>query len=157
MRQFSFREWLLTFTGFITPYLFSLAYFYIYSRIQDLFIMIQSNFIFDKSYKIFNLYSVLYLIFLALIVILASINILKKYNKMKIGIRKFYKFFFWMFVYSLAIFFATPVASVEMLLITAIPLSFVYTNYLVSIKNEKSGNFLLLILIVLLVFMQIKG
>jgi hypothetical protein len=76
---------------------------------------------------------------------------------MKIGIRKFYKFFFWMFVYSLAIFFATPVASVEMLLITAIPLSFVYTNYLVSIKNEKSGNFLLLILIVLLVFMQIKG
>jgi len=156
LRQFSMREWLLSVTGLVTPYLFALSFFYIYGNVPDLFSMIAGNFIFDKSFEIFNLYSLIYLIYLAVLILLSSINIIKKYNKMKISIRKYYKFLFWMFVYSIVIFFAAPNASVEILLITAVPVSFVFTNYLVSIKKESTSSILLLMLMALIVLLQIN-
>ncbi|MCX6258244.1 MAG: hypothetical protein NTW49_10185 [Bacteroidia bacterium] len=156
LRQFSIREWLLSLSGLILPYVFVLVFYYIYDKVPHLLNMLSENLKNSGPGKGFSLPVLLFFSYMGFLVLLASIGIIKKYDKMKIGIRKFYKIFFWMFVYSLILFFAVPGASAGVLLITAIPVSYILTDYLINIKKEPALNFIIWLLLAMVIYLQVS-
>ena len=59
---------------------------------------------------------------------------MRVYPVKKIYSRKYFMFFLWLFIVTLAIYFIIPSAGYEMIIIAALPVSFLFTHYFVNVK-----------------------
>jgi hypothetical protein len=150
----NWREFILTLLGFAFPWIGAAAYYGATGQIAELQSTIQSNF---QSHNFFlkdNLPMQIYMGYLALLILLASILILSQYDAKKISTRKYFKAFFWVFLISAVLMFAVPAASQEIILLMAIPLSFLISNYLIFLKRPIFGEIFLFLLVAAVIALQ---
>jgi hypothetical protein len=150
----NWREFILTTLGFALPWLGAAAYYGAIGQIAELQTTIQSNF---QSHSFFlkdNLPMQIYMGYLALLILMSSGLILAQYDGKKISTRKYFKAFFWIFLISVVLMLAVPAASQEIIMLMAIPLTFLISNYFIYIKRQIFGEIFLFILFAGVIFLQ---
>ncbi|UCG27462.1 MAG: hypothetical protein JSV24_10870 [Bacteroidales bacterium] len=144
LRPFNWREWLVTLLGFFTPLALMITiYFLSGAEIIRFFENVKINIIFPFYYENFDLYDLVFLSYLGLLILIFSIYMIRNFSSIKISSRKYLDIMLWIFILTLIIYFFVPSASVELILILFIPLSYLFTYFFVSVKSAWIGNILL--------------
>ena len=150
LRPFSWREWITPILGMLTPaFLLVSIRFLIGYDPADAWVIFYDNlnsfyysFHFTRAYIIISSY-------VFILVLMASGYMLKVFQFRKVYIRNYYLLFFWLFILSSVLFTFLTRFDPGMLYITAIPVSFILSNYFIHAKKSL-GNRILFLLILLL-------
>lgn len=139
-RSFSFRDWLITIIGICLPYLFALTYYYWFGEaklfwseiiIQPLINKVSNEIDFLKSFYAF-------LIFLLIMTVMSIPPFLSEMGRNKAGIRSSLRLFIWFGLFALISLFLAPSNSLYHFCLAAIPLSIIFSNFLLNIKSVYS-------------------
>jgi len=150
----NWREFILTTLGFILPLLAALAYYAATSQMEELVGILKENISLHQSLIKGNLPIQIYLGFLGILTLLASFLILSQYDGKKISSRKYFKAFFWIFLMSCILFVANPAVSQDIIILLAIPLTYLISNYLIYMKRQIWGEIFLYILTAGVIYLQ---
>ena len=140
-RTMHWREWVFTFLGFITPYIFLFSWYFLSG--QDLagnWENIRYNFMHDRGTGYLNIYYFIFYGYLFLVVLLASRKMLGTYQGLKIYIRKFYRFNFWIFTFVLATYLVIYSRAIEMIYFIAVPISYILCYFFFNIRSKLAGE-----------------
>lgn len=148
------REWMLPFVGLFFPWMFSFLAYFIWSDVSAWFELLTSPFTQNRDIGIlFELPFQLYLLFLLFLIVLASIFILKQYGEKGISTRRYFKILALFFGASLLL-LIFPFVSYELLVILAIPLTFLFTNYLLFSRRRLWAEVFMWLLLIFSVVIQ---
>ena len=155
LRGFNFREWFISIIGLATPYFFLIFYYFYFDKF-DLFIQVLSeNLFFNNDIPTLNFSYIILFSFVGFLVLISSFYLLSTINTKKIITRKYFKVLFWLFIFSSVLFVLVYSASIEIIVILAIPLSFIIANYFASTRSKWWSESLFTILILLIAFVII--
>lgn len=156
LRPFNRREWFMPLLGFILPLLMLTGIMYLinnYGTFYDNYLM---NFRFvpvsfnDTAVSVpsivFYIYTGLLLIYSAMI-----------YKNNKIDSRKYFVFFFFLFLLSILLFFIFDTCFIENLFITAIPVAFFLSYFLLNLKSKLTANIIVIVLFGLVLWVRFFG
>ena len=146
LRPFKWREWLYSIIGFLIPFVFYVAYNYLFN--------ISNQVIIEKLKLQFELVEtrnlskglLMSLAGIAFIFIITNWYILITYGRNKIQSRKYFYVLFCMFLLLIGIYFIPAVEQIIFLLL-AVPLAFLFTYYFTLARLNTRNEILLLILI----------
>lgn len=157
LRKFNWREWTFTVLGFALPFLFAFSYYYVLHD-DPAFLFENFNSFYFNSYdfKGFSLQVYVFLGILAFLMLLSTQFLMNAYSARKIISRRAFTLLFWLFINVLALFFVIEQASVELIYIAAIPMSFILSNYFAFVRATFWGNLFLLLLLLSAFFNQIS-
>jgi hypothetical protein len=150
----NWREFVLSTLGFILPWAAALMYYLAAGKTDELFNTISANFTFHQVFLKGNLPIQIYIGFLVLLTLFGSIFLLSQYDEKKISSRKYFKTFFWIFLISCILVLTIPAVSQEIIILLAIPLTFLISNYLIHMKRQFWGEVFLYILIGGVIYLQ---
>jgi hypothetical protein len=150
----NWREFILSTLGFIFPWLVALAYYAASNQTEELMITLKANISLHQSFLKGNLPIQIYFGFLGFLTLLASFLILSQYDGKKISSRKYFKAFFWMFLISGVLVVANPAVSQDIIILLAIPLTYLISNYLIYMKRQIWGEIYLYILVAGVIYLQ---
>jgi len=153
-QKVNWREFILTTLGFIFPWLAALTYYAATDQIDELMVTLKSNISLQQSFLRQNLPIQIYMGFLAFLTLLASVLLLSQYDGKKISSRKYFKAFFWIFLISCILIAANPAVSQEIIILLAIPLTYLISNYLIYMKRQVWGEIFLYILTAGVIYLQ---
>jgi len=153
-QKVNWREFILTTLGFIFPWLAALAFYAATGQTDELMVTLKSNLSLHQSFLKGNLPIQIYMGFLVLLTLLASFLILSQYDGKKISSRKYFKAFFWIFLISCILIAANPAVSQEIIILLAIPLTYLISNYLIYMKRQIWGEIFLYILTAGVIYLQ---
>jgi hypothetical protein len=157
LRPFHSREWLFPILGFIIPYLLLFAYTYVFHN-SHFYYLDYIKTVLKHAAPDFPYMNIAYYIFfgfLLFITIISSFYLTSTYHTKKIQNRKYFAIFLWLFIISVGIFLIDSSASMEILILIAIPLSFNLSDYFASNRSIIWGEFVFYILILLTIFNQL--
>jgi len=154
-RETRWREYVIVLLGFILPFIFAFGYAFFADRIHELIGIFEVNTLTSNNHFIENVPLQIYLGVLIILTLLGSIKIIQQYDKKKVSTRKFFTVFFLLFVTSLASFTFVPATSQEMLVITAIPITFLVSNFFVFLKSRFWGELLFSFLLIIVIVLQV--
>jgi len=150
----NWREYILTTLGFILPWLAASAYYLVSDHTDELLQILKTNFTLHLSFLRGNLPVQIYIGFLIVLTVLGSYLLLTQFDGKKISSRRYFKVFFWIFLTSVILMFAIPAVSQEIIIILAIPLTFLISNYLIFMKRQTWGEIFLYILAASVIYLQ---
>ncbi len=150
----NWREYILTTLGFMLPWAVAATYYLATGSIDELRQTLEANFISPRAFLRENLPIQIYLGFLVLLTILGSFLLLSHYDEKKISSRKYFKTFFWIFLICNVLIFFSPAVSQEIIIILAVPLTYLISNYLIYMKRQIWGEVFLYLLIVSVILLQ---
>ena len=150
----NWREYVLTFIGFMLPWAAVFMYYAATNQTEELFRILVSNLTFHQVFLKGNLPIQIYIGFLVFLTFLGSIFIVGQYDEKKISSRKYFKAFFWIFLIAAVLVFAHPAVSQEIILLLAIPLTYLISNYLIFMKRQFWGELFLYVLVAGVVYLQ---
>jgi hypothetical protein len=153
----NWREYVLTSLGFVLPWLAALAYYLVTGGTDDLIQTIKANFTSHRTFLLENLPVQIYVGFLGFLTLLASMFLLTQFDGKKISSRRYFKAFFWIFLISVILVIANPAVSEEIIIILAIPLTYLISNYLIFMKRQTWGEILLYLLAAGVIVLQFAG
>jgi len=140
-RTIHWREWAFTILGFITPYIFLFAWYFLSG--QDLahnWELIRYNFVHDRANGYLNYYYLAFYGYLLLVILLASRKMLGDFQKLKIYIRKFFQLNFWIFAIVLVPLLIIYSRAIEMIYFLAIPVSYILSYYFFNMRSKLAGE-----------------
>ena len=152
--EIKWREFLILLLGFILPLLFVTSYFYYVDRFPQLWNMIEQYFTVNIGHLKENLSLQIYLGVLIVLTLLGSFSLAQQYDYKKVSSRKYFSVLFLIFVFSMISFAFIPATSQEMLVITAIPVTFLVSNFFVFMKSRFWSEFFFIALLLGVVLMQ---
>jgi hypothetical protein len=150
----NWRYCVILLIGFILPAIFALSYAFITNRTPELFQTVANSFITPANYFHTHISLYIYFSFLILLTLTGSIKIMQQYDSKKVSTRKYFTIFLIIFILSILSYLLAPVTSQEMLIIAAVPVTYLISNFFVFMKSKFWSEFLFLILIGTAVFMQ---
>jgi hypothetical protein len=150
----NWREYILSTLGFCFPWLVALAYYAGTGQTDELFGTLKANITLHQSFLKGSLPIQIYLGFLGFLTLLASFLILSQYDGKKISSRKYFKAFFWIFLISGVLIIANPAVSQDIIILLAIPLTYLISNYLIYMKRPVWGEIYLYILVAGVIYLQ---
>ncbi len=136
LHSFNWREWISVILGFSTPYLIT-VFIYYYTNNWTGLEMITSAILKHNSLKLIWPYS--YYIFSGVLFLTGILSIFKlstTYSNNKISTRNYFSLFAILAILIVIIFIVVPFASIELIVIVAIPLSYLLANYYLSHANK---------------------
>jgi len=151
------RYFILSVLGTLFPWLLTFSYYFFTDTQHLLNHIIYQNFYSLVSYNLPGINYYIYLGFLVLLTIISGFSLLSHVNSQKVVTRKYYGILFWILIVSIIIFILVPSVSEEILVIIAVPLSFMISNFMVYIKKEIFGDIILLVFFCLIVWLQITA
>ena len=156
LRPFIWREWLITIFGYITPVVLILAVHYlIRGEILDMLLIFKENLLTPYHFGSFDLSHLLFFSFLGLLILIFSLQMIRKISMRKISSRKYLKIMLWIFILTLIIYFFVPSASVELIFILFIPLSYLFTHFFISVRSAWLSDILFVLFLASLVVVQV--
>jgi hypothetical protein len=150
----NWREYILTTIGFVLPWLAALTYYLIAGRENELLYTLQMNFTSHQTFLRANLPIQIYVGYLVLLTLLSSFFLLSQYVDKRISSRKFFKVFFWIFLISIVLIAANPAVSQEIIIILALPLTYLISNYFIFMKRQFWGDVFLYLLTAAVIYLQ---
>ncbi|HAF31148.1 MAG TPA: hypothetical protein DCG75_19085 [Bacteroidales bacterium] len=158
LRPFIGREWIVGLLGFLTPYLFVFVYYFVFLP-ENSFIQLIDHFVASfyvlKAFHLLHYSYYIFYGFLFFIIILASYTLLTNFQNKKIKTRKYFQLNWWIFIFSLSLFFIFKNVKYEIIYLMSIPVSFLLAEYFHAVKRNWYLNILLLLLVSSLVYIQI--
>lgn len=142
-RNIRYREWIYTIIGFMLPYLFLFSVYYLtgqalIAKWQEMIM----NFIPDRDLSQFNGYYILFYVYLALLILLASRKMISNYHGLKIYVRKFYRLNFWIFAVTIIVYFSLYSQSVELIYFCGSAIAYILSYYLLNLRSRLTGEIL---------------
>lgn len=153
-KQREWRDFVMSLVGMALPWLFAFTWYFMTDSVEELRTVIVQNFVTSNLFFQGSVTFQIYLAFLTLTTLWCSFFLIGQYDAKKISTRKYFKIFFVIFLISILLFFLIPAASREILVIMAVPLTFLFSNYLIGIRSQFLGNLFMLIFIGLVIYMQ---
>ncbi len=154
LRTGNIKEIAISVLGLATPYIVTTGLFYVMGKdIIKFFTDIKINLFGEAPGFNFGRLTIIVLIYVTLMLLISLGFLLMQLNSKKIKSRKTFYLLMWGLGISLALYFALPSVSVEMIWITAIPASYFLAHYFVFERKKLipeiifTGFFLLVILI----------
>lgn len=153
-RERTLSEYIILIIGFIIPVLFAITFVFFTDQLNDSILNIQKNILTLVSHLKTNYPLQGYLALLIFFTILGSVKMMQQYDSKKVSIRKYYLVLFIIFIFSMISFVFVPATSQEMLVIAAIPLTYLITNLFTSIDSGFWRELLVILLLGAAIFMQ---
>jgi hypothetical protein len=153
-RESRWREPLIQLSGFLLPLIFTFTFYFVTDNLKSLLIILKENFLTLNLHVRGSFPLLTYLGFLFILIFLSSVYILGHYEDRKISSRKYFQVLFLFFIFMAAAFVFIPSGSQELLVLTAVPVSFLAANYMASIKSRFWGELFFTLLLIGVVAMQ---
>ncbi len=154
-RDYRWREFVILFIGFLLPLIFALGFAFYNEQLLELLKTIELNFTTQNTYFKINIPLQILLGYLVLLTLAGSLKIIQQYDSKKVSTRKFFTIFFLIFLFSLAGFVLIPAISQEMVVLSAIPLTFLISNFFVFLKSRFWGELIFSVLLCIVIIIQI--
>lgn len=152
------RPWLSAIAGFATPLFFTFCYYYFFTDSPTiLFSLATNSFNFTPLYTFASL-GIAYHIFAGFLILLVLISItflLRAMGMQKIIIRKYYNILLWLLFGTLGVMLFSVGTSIEIIIILAIPLSFILSFFFNFSRNRFWSELLFIVLIAGVLSMQL--
>ncbi|RKD92438.1 DUF6427 family protein [Mangrovibacterium diazotrophicum] len=148
------RNFALPLIGIAIPWLYAFAYYFFTDSIPELGHAISQSFATSNNFFSANINFQIYLGLLVFLTLLGSFFLISQLDEKKVSSRKYFQIFFLIFLFSVAILIFIPSASQELLVIMAIPLTFLFSNYLIFMRMQFWGNLFVYLLIAMVIYMQ---
>lgn len=152
--KINWRDYILTTLGFVMPWAAVLMYYLATGQTDAFYHTLEQNFTSHPVFFKSNLPIQIYMGYLLLLTLLASFNLLRQYDEKKISSRKYFKAFFYIFLISGTLIIASPAVSQEIIIILTLPLTYLISNYLISMKRQVWGEIFLYILTAGVIYLQ---
>jgi hypothetical protein len=144
LRPVIWREWALSIMGIITPwFFFFLSDYLINESVHQSIEQIIRHITYRYDSMLVFLPEIIFFSILLLLIIFASRRIIISMAKMRVLTRKIYVLFFWVFILGTIIYFFIETADIEMVVPAALPVSFLLSNFLLSLKRGFWSNLIL--------------
>lgn len=158
LRPFFWREWIMPVVGMLLPYIFYTAISYLignnpFKIFETLVFSLNTNAVDFQPGTDFYIF----LGFMAVLVTISSIYMLRVFQFRKIYIRNYYLVLFWLFTFCLAIFALLGLQDAGLLNFIAIPISFILSNYFITSRKTLGNNILFTVFILLLFLNALNG
>ncbi|WP_163715811.1 DUF6427 family protein [Mangrovibacterium lignilyticum] len=148
------RNFVLPLIGICIPWLYGFSYYFMTDTLPELGHTIQQNFLTSNQFLQGNINFQVYLGLLVFLTLLGSFFLLAQIDEKKVSSRKYFQIFFLIFLFAGIILLLVPAVSQEILVIMAIPLTFLFSNYLIFMRMQFWGNLFVYILIAMVIYMQ---
>jgi hypothetical protein len=146
-RESRWREIFISLLGFLLPWIFVFSGYFLFDQLPELLKTLQLNTLTENN-RITSDNPVLYFLgYLVILTISGSYFIMRQYDEKKVSIRQYFKVFFLIFGSAVLSVFLVPAASTEALLIATVPLTFLISNQLLSLKRYIWGEIIILLLV----------
>lgn len=155
-RETNWRTSTINIIGFCLPFFFALSYAFLTEQSLELLKTFERNIISANNHFMLNLHLQIYLSFLILLTVLATIKLVQQFDTKKVSSRKYFNVLFLIFIFTLAGFIFVPPVSQEMLVILTIPICYLIANFFIFIKSKFWGNFLMYLLLAIVVYIQTR-
>jgi hypothetical protein len=155
IRPFYWREYVFTIIGYGLPYFFYIGIGYLIDlNMSDFYNAIETSFT-QKVLAIFTSSEYIFLGFLFIILCISSQYIIKTMGSIKILARKSFNLFLFLFLLSLIMYIAIGSVTTEIIIISALPLSMVISNYFIVSRKSKWKEILFDLLILAFILSQV--
>lgn len=154
-KQHDWRDFVMSLISIALPWFYVFSWYFFTGSPAGLYETLWLN-IFTSNHFFqsgFN-FMYVYIAFLMLITLWCSFFMLGQYNAKKSSTRKYFKILFLILTISVVLFFLIPAASEEILVIMAVPLTFLFSNYLIALRSQFAGNVFMYIFIALVIWLQ---
>ncbi len=153
-REVSWHELLICVVGFFVPLIFAAGITFYDDSFLEFLKTMEQNFVTPVNHIKNNYPLYGFLLFLTIFIVTASLRFLQQFDTRKVSTRKYYSIFLIIFSFAMAGLMLVPATSQEMLIISAVPVTFLISNLLVSMESRFWGELLFILLIVASAFMQ---
>jgi hypothetical protein len=154
-RDQRWRNYVLLSTGFILPFFFAFSCTYVTDHLMELLKTYEYSVLTINNRIKDNIPLLVFLVFLIILIIAGSIKIMSHFDIKKISTKKFFTIFLLLFLSSLAGIILIPSSSQEMLILSAIPVTFLLSDYFFFLQKRFWGEFLFTSLLVIVIVLQI--
>jgi len=134
--QYTWRNWLISIIGFITPYLFLIVYYFWFDKLEifvDNYLMFFMNF--NSPIADYSIFAYVFLISFVFLLLLSLNNLLLKLNEKVIKIRKLSLILIWFIVFAIFSFVYAGSNLIIHSTILFIPASVIIANYFFYVKK----------------------
>jgi len=156
IRTGNLKEIVISIVGLLTPYLITFGVYYVIGKdVAALTKLLGDNLYTRATFYPFPRLTIAALIFSGALMIVSIIHLIKYMDTKKIKSRKTFSLLIWTFLISLIVYFALPSASVEIVWLTSIPVSYFLTHYFVFVKKKLVPEIFFSLLLVFILLIQI--
>jgi hypothetical protein len=156
LRTGNFKELIISLLGFITPALLVTGSYYAFGKdVSELPRILFDN-LFSSNGKIsLGAFVITLLIILALMILISTVHLLSLLSNKKIKSRKTFSELVWSLVLTIVVFFALPSASIEIIWLAAIPISYILAHFFIFNKKKLLPEIFFAVLFLVITGMQI--
>jgi len=154
-REYHWRAFLINLIGVLVPWFFAFSYAFLTEHLLPLLNTLEQSILTANNHFKSNIPLQVFLGFLIFLTVLGSIKMIQQYDTKKVSSRKYFTILFLIFLFAIISFIFIPATSQEMLVIMAIPISFLVSNLLVFMKSRFWSELIFTVLFGIVVFMEI--
>jgi hypothetical protein len=147
-RPFYWREYVFPLLGLMVPFAVVFATLFILNKsIPEFLLALKSNFIFTLGFPRYHWVYYAFAVYLAVLIAIASVYLLKVFQFRKIYIRDYFMVLFWLFIIASLIFLFFTGFNLGLSYLIAISMSYLLTNYFTNAKKSLSNKLLFYLLL----------
>ncbi len=156
LRTGNMKEIVISIFGLLTPYIITFGLYYVIGKDVGALMKLLGDNLFTRSiFYPFPLLTIVALIVTGALIFVSIILLIKKMNTKKIKSRKTFSLMIWTFLISMTVYFVLPSASVEIVWLTSIPVSYFLTHYFIFVKKKLVPEIFFSLLFVFILLIQI--
>ena len=156
LRTGNLKEIVISVFGLLTPYLITFGLYYVIGKdVGALWRLLGNNLFTRATFYPYPRLTIVAIIFCGALIIISIVQLIRHMNTKKIKSRKTFSLMIWTFLFSLTVYFALPSASVEIVWLISIPISYFLTHYFVIVKKKLVPEILFTLLFVFILLIQV--
>lgn len=152
-KQILFKEFIASLIGYVLPWLLMFTTYYIFSDVAVLQNMWLNSFIRIDAITIDSNYFYIYLGILVFMTVVSSAYMFLQFDREKVATRNYNKVLFTFFI-GLVLSMILPYVQYEIIVLAAIPLVFLISNYLTDLRSPFLREVFVTVIVVVSVIMQ---
>ena len=156
-REYHWRTFVINVIGLFLPWFFAFGFAVLTEQFLEMLKILERNIITPNNHFLSNIPLQIFLGFLIILTLIGSIKLIQQYDTKKVSSRKYFTAFFLIFVFSMASYILVPATSFEILIITAIPVSYLVSNFFVFLKSRFWSELIFAILVGMVIFIEVMA
>jgi hypothetical protein len=156
IRTVTISDIIIALVGLLTPYFITFGIYYAAGKdLRALLTLISGNLFLRTEGYFFPTLTIAGLVIAAIIIIVSMAFLFTHLKIKKIKSRKTFSLLIWVFLISVAVYLIIPAVSVEIIWITAIPVSYFLAHYFIFIRKKLMAEIFFSVLFLIILLIQI--
>jgi len=156
LRTGNLKEIGISFIGLVTPFILTLGFYYVMGKDPNELLNVFVYNLFGKtSVYAFTTLTILAILFAGLSTTVSIFYLITVMDSKKISSRKTFLLLLWLFFISLTVYFAVPSASVEIMWLAGIPVSYFLSHYFVFVRRKLVSEILFSVFFIIVLLIQV--